>query len=407
MRTVTDDVPLLDDLMPWSVRSPRLGRDWVVAPDARSLKARWDTLVRAEGPERERLFRPTRARTPESSVSALPGQPTGTGRFSRESGPCPAPVRFGLGPFDEQWLIPDHRLLDAARPELWRVADEHQLFAVEQPGTAGDGAAGDPGPALLVSAVLPDGRSPAGRSGRIRPLHRRPGGAEPNIAPGLADLLTARYRQEVTAEQILAWAVAAAGPVPGGCGVPLTADPRLWSSGAELGEQLLRIQLRGARGGDRPRLPGGRRPYVRAAVPPRPEALTYDPGEEALLLGTGRISPVPAGAWDFTAGGVRVLDLWFARRTAPAEPGTLEALRPGGWLPEWNSELLELITVLALLAGLRCDQRELRRELASGPRIGRAELEAAGVLPVPAAARLPASVLDHHEEGPEGQFALV
>jgi hypothetical protein len=29
------------------------------------------------------------------------------------------------------------------------------------------------------------------------------------------------------------------------------------------------------------------------------------------------------------------------------------------------------------------------------------------VLPVPAAARRPASVLDHHEEGPEGQFALL
>ncbi|WP_406141063.1 type ISP restriction/modification enzyme [Streptomyces sp. NBC_01089] len=402
MRSVTDDAPLLDDLMPWSVESPRLGRDWVVAPDARSLKARWDALLRADGPGRERLFRPTRARTPESSVPALPGQPSGTGRLNRESGPCPAPVRLGCGPFDEQWLIPDHRLLDAARPELWRVADQHQLFAVGQAG-----APEDPGPALLVSAVLPDGRSPAGRTGRIRPLYRRPGGAEPNIAPGLTDLLTVRYGQEATAEQILAWAVAAAVPAPGGCTVPLTADPELWSSGAELGRELLRIQLRGARGGDRPRLPGGRRPYVRAAVPPRPETLTYDPDEEALLLGTGRISPVPAGAWDFTVGGVRVLDLWFGRRTAPAEPGTLEALRPAGWPPEWNSELLELITVLALLAGLRPALRELHRKLAAGPCIGRAELEAAGVLPVSAAARRPASVLDHHEEGPEGQFALV
>ncbi|WP_405782033.1 type ISP restriction/modification enzyme [Streptomyces sp. NBC_00859] len=400
MRSVTHDVPLLDDLMPWSVGSPRFGRDWVVAPDTRSLKARWDALVRAEGPERERLFRATRARTPESSVSALPGQPTGTGRFSREAGPCPAPVRLGCGPFDEQWLLPDHRLLDAARPELWRVADERQYFAV---GQAGDGT----GPGLLVSAVLPDGRSPAGRGGRIRPLYRRPGGAEPNIAPGLTDLLTQRYGREVTAEQILAWAAAASGPSPAGCAVPLTADPELWSCGTELGRQLLGIQLRGARGGGRPRLPGGRRPYVRAAVPSRPETLAYDAGEEALLLGSGRISPVPAGAWDFTVGGVRVLDLWFGRRTAPAEPGTLEALRPSGWLPEWSSELLELITVLALLDGLGPDREELHRKLAAGPRIGRPELASAGVLPVPAAARRPASVLDHHEEGPEGQFALV
>jgi hypothetical protein len=39
--------------------------------------------------------------------------------------------------------------------------------------------------------------------------------------------------------------------------------------------------------------------------------------------------------------------------------------------------------------------------------MGPAELGGAGVLPVPDAARRPASVLDHHEEGPGGQFALV
>lgn len=127
-----DDVPLLDELMPWSVAPLRLGRSWIVAPDVRTLRARWDRLVRAEGTEREELFRPSRARTPSSSVAALPGQRTGTVRFVRESGPCPEPVRLAHGPFDEQWLLPDHRLIDTARPELWRVADERQLFAVEQ-----------------------------------------------------------------------------------------------------------------------------------------------------------------------------------------------------------------------------------------------------------------------------------
>jgi hypothetical protein len=36
-----------------------------------------------------------------------------------------------------------------------------------------------------------------------------------------------------------------------------------------------------------------------------------------------------------------------------------------------------------------------------------AELRAAGVLPAPDSARRPATVLDHHEEGPEGQVALI
>ncbi|MFF3752783.1 type ISP restriction/modification enzyme [Streptomyces sp. NPDC002018] len=394
----TDGSPLLGDLLPWSTAPLRLGRDWILAPDRPSLTARWDRLVAAGGAERERLFGPSRARTPHSAVAALPGGATGTGRFVRESGRCPAPRRVLHGPFDEQWLIPDHRLIDAARPELWRVADGRQLFAVEQGYVPQAG-----GPALLVSALLPDGRSPAGRPGRIRPLYRRPGGAEPNVTPGLLALLSARHGHEVTAEELLAWAVAAAVPSPEGCAVPLTADPAVWAAGTELGRRMTEVQLRGARGGERPRLPGGRRPYVRAAVPGRPETLSHDPQDEVLHLGTGRISPVPAGAWDFAVGGVRVLELWFERRTAPAGPGTLEAVRPAVWPQEWTSELLELITVLALLAELRPRQEELR----GGPEIGREELRAAGILPVPAAARRPASVLDHHEEGPEGQFALI
>ncbi|GGQ22829.1 type ISP restriction/modification enzyme [Streptomyces roseolilacinus] len=399
-----DDVPLLDDLMPWSVPALRLGREWVTAPDTGTLRARWDALVAAGGTEREALFRPSRARTPRSAVAALPGQRTGTARFAREDGPCPRPVRIAYGPFDERWLLPDHRLIDAARPELWRVADEHQVFAVEQgyvPGAAG--------PALLVTAPLPDGRSPTGRPGRVRPLYRRPGGREPNVAPGLPALLRERYGREPAAPDLLAWAVAAAVPSPAGCRVPLPGDPDVWAAGVALGHRMASVQLRGARGGERPRLPGGRRPYVRAAPPPHPGTLEYDADEEVLHVGTGRVAPVPAEAWEYHVGGVRVLPLWFERRTAAAEPGTLEAIRPPAWPREWTSELLELITVLALLGALDAERAALADRLRSSgaPPLTRAGLRAAGVLPHPAAVRRPASVLDHPEEGPEGQFALL
>ncbi len=387
-------MPMLDELMPWGVRPLRPGRSWVTAPDPRSLTARWDAVVRAEGAEQDALFECTRARTPRTAVGQLPGRPSGTARFVREDGRCPEPVRISHGAFDEQWLIPDHRLIDVARPELWRVADERQVFVVEQ------GRATDPsGPAVLVSALLPDGYSPAGRPGRIRPLYRRPGGAEPNLAPGLLAALGSRYGRTVTPDEALGWIVAAARHSPAGCEVPLPADPHVWLSGAELGNRIVEVQLRGARGGDRPRLPGGRRPYVRAAVPARPDAIGYDADEETLNLGDGRISPVPAAAWDFRTAGTRVLELWFERRTAPAEPGTLAAIRPADWPQAWTSELLELITVLALLGELAEQQAELK--------VGAEITELTGVLPPPDAARRPASVLDHHEEGPDGQFALL
>ncbi|AXE84794.1 type ISP restriction/modification enzyme [Streptomyces sp. Go-475] len=381
MRGVThDDAPLLADLMPWSVAPPRLGRGWPAGPDAASLKARWDALVKAEGPDRETLFEPSRSRTLHTAVGQLPGRAdSGTEKLVRASGPCPEPVRVLLAPFDEQWLIPDQRLIDAARPELWRVADERQAFLVEAPD------------ALLVTSLLP-----LLRPGRVRPLFRRPGGREPNFAPGLLEHLGARLGGTPAPLDVLAWITASARP---DLTVPLTGDADEWERGLELGHRMLWLMRRD---GERPKLPGGRRPYVRAPLPSRPLTLRYDRDEEALLLDEGRISPVPPEAWDFEVGGVRVLEQWFTARVADAEPGTLAAIRPTVWPQAWTSELLELVTVLALLAELRPLD-----DLALPDPVTTAELTEARVLPVPATARRPASVLDGPEEGPEGQLALL
>ncbi|WP_405919205.1 type ISP restriction/modification enzyme [Streptomyces longwoodensis] len=385
MRCVThDDAPLLADLMPWSVAPPRLGRGWPAAPDAASLKARWDALLKADGPDRAALFEPTRSRTLHSAVGQLPGRSTGTEPLARATGPCPEPVRVLLAPFDEQWLIPDHRLIDTARPELWRVADDRQVFLVDH----GDG--------LLATSHLP-----LLRPGRVHPLYRRPGGAEPNLAPGLLDHLSARLGRRPDPVDVTAWILATARPGPGSPRrVPLTADPGVWAAGVALGHRVLWLMRRD---GDRPRLPGGRRPYVRAPLPPRPVTVRYDREEEALYLDEGRISPVPPEAWDHETGGVRVLEQWLAARTAPAPAGTLAALRPAAWPQHWTSELLELITVLALLAELRPRPAEIEVTEA----VTATELAAVGVLPVPERAHRPASVLDHQEEGPAGQFTLL
>ncbi|WP_371646799.1 DNA methyltransferase [Streptomyces sp. NBC_00597] len=371
--------------MPWAVGGLRLGRAWVAAPDPAALRARWAALTGAEGSERDRLFRPTRTRTPTTGAAALPGQRSpSTARFADAPGPCPDPVRVLRDPFDEQWLLPDQRLIDTARPELWRVLDEHQLFAVETPE-------------LLVTAHLP-----AGRLGRIRPLHRRPGGAEPNFAPGLLPLLGERYDCPVTPQDVLCWILAAGRPGPRGYEVPLTADPGRWRAGLKLGHRLLTVQLRGGPGAEPPRLPGGRRPYVRSAVQAWPEGLTYDAESETLSLGAGTVSPVPPGAWEYEVqGGTRVLEAWFAARTAHRDPQAdgLEAIGPAEWPQAWTSELLALVTTLALLADLAPE----RAAFTPGPLLP----AAAGVLPPPRWARRPASVLDHQEEGPGGQFALL
>lgn len=158
-------------------------------------------------------------------------------------------MRIAHGSYDQQWLIPDHRLINAARSELWRVAEAHQVHllepAREAPPRAGQrgSRAAPPGPPpaeveLSFAALLPDGHSPAGRPGRIRPLYRRPGGREPNLAPGLRAHLTRRLRHEVAADDLFAWiaAVAQRGP-EGAPAVPLTASPELWEAGVALGRR--------------------------------------------------------------------------------------------------------------------------------------------------------------------------
>ncbi|MFC4497007.1 type ISP restriction/modification enzyme [Streptomyces ovatisporus] len=414
--------------MPWSVPPLRLGRSWARAPDPAWLKARWKTLTRTEDEgERAALFEPSRSRTLRSAVAPLPGRAAPDCLLAHEQGSCPEPVRLLHGPYDQQWLIPDHRLIDSARAQLWRVSDAHQTHLVE---TAHD--PGRSGPLLTFTTLLPDGHSPAGRPGRIRPLHRRPGGCEPNVLPGLLEHLSGRLGVTVEAEDVLAWTAAAVRGGPNGRVVPLTSDAALWTRGVSLGRRTVWIHTRGARcgpgpdGTDRPRLPGGHRPYVRAPLPAAcgPGEVSYDAGERALHVAGGRVAPVDSSAWEFEVGGVQVLEEWFARRAEPAAPGTLAAVRPRGRPQEGASELLELITVLTMLAELRTEQRDLAMKLeeertqgaagrgtATGPGagagIGRSELESVGLLPPPAVARRPASVLDLAEEGPGGQLALL
>lgn len=429
-----DRAPLLSELMPWSVAGLRTGRGWVLSPYPEVLVARWQRLAEAPAERRAVLFGPSRSRTVESSVPQLPGQAASSNRLSRDPGPCPQPVQIRHGAFDRLWLLPDQRVLDQPRPELWRVADAAQVFATVQPADAD-------GPGVVCSAELPDGWRGRG-VGRIHPLYRRPGGLEPNVAPGLLRRLGRVLGIRVTAEDLLAWITAitaapevapaavvtavpgartgvqaAGGPgVPAGPGarsgeevsVPVPASAELWREGVGLGRRLVWLQSFGARfgtaPGDRPRMPGGRRPFVRERVGGWPEALAYEAETESLLLGDGRLAPVAAAAWEFRAGGAPVLAEWFERRMPDAEvrPGSLEALGLGDWPQEYTAELVELLTVLSLSAELRPALRELRR----GPWLSASDLAAAGVLPVPPWCRRPASVLCR-EEGPEGQFVLL
>ncbi|MEZ0092980.1 type ISP restriction/modification enzyme [Streptacidiphilus sp. EB129] len=408
--------PLLSELMPWSVPGLRLGREWVRSAHPEVLAARWRRLTEASPGQRALLFGPSRSRTVHSAVAQLPGRTAATSRLARDPGPAPEPVLIRHGAFDRLWLLADQRLLDRARPELWRVADRAQLFATVQPWTPTA-----PGPAVTFSAELPDGHRTRG-VGRIHPLYRQPGGQDPNLAPGLTEALAGVLGLPVTPPDVLAWiAAVTAHPAAARDGeevpVPLPSTPEQWTAGLALGRRVLWLHSFGARcadpAGDRPpgppKMPSGRRPFVRERVSGFPDTLGHEPDGEALLLGAdGRIAPVPASVTRYPAGGGPVLEQWLADRSpsADARPGSLESLGLATWPQQFTADLIQLATVLALLAELHPAQSAL-----AAPDAGRwlsgAELAEAGVLPVPPQSRRPASVLQHQEEGPEGQFALL
>jgi len=144
--------------------------------------------VKTEVPDREALFEPTRSRTLHSAVPQLPGQPSGTEKLIRATGPCPDPIRVLHAPFDEQWLIPDHRLIDVARPELWRWPTRTRSSWWRHRASPAP-----PAHCLLASTILP-----LLRPGRVRPLYRRPHAEEPNLAPGLLEHLADHFGHSPT-----------------------------------------------------------------------------------------------------------------------------------------------------------------------------------------------------------------
>jgi hypothetical protein len=214
----------------------------------------------------------------------------------------------------------------------------------------------------------------------------------------------------VTPLDVLDWLLATGRPVwlPGTSGE--------WATGTALGRALRAVALRGhgAHAGPRPRLPGGRRPWVREALGLAPRgalpSLAYEPAELALRVGdSGVLAPVAAAAWEARVEGERVLTRWFrARVSDPAAEG-LAAVVPRSWPRAWTSDLLALLTDVTLLAerAAECAAFTRTRGAEGEARVGVAELRAAGVLPVPRAARRPATVLDMREEGPDGQYVLL
>jgi hypothetical protein len=179
--------------------------------------------------------------------------------------------------------------------------------------------------------------------------------------------------------------------------VPLTADKNLFAKAAEIGREVIWLHTFGDRFADpaqgrpagQPKLPDAERPKVLAGHPIPdtqqgfPDSIDYDPTKRELKIGTGVIAPVAPEVWAYEVSGKPVLKQWFSYRRKNREkpqigdrrpPSPLGEIQPDHWLPEYTTELLNVINVLGLLVKLEPKQAALLDEIVDGPLISASKL---------------------------------
>jgi len=396
-----DDYPALNDLFPWVLPGVKANRGWVYAPDEQTLKDRWERLrSETDSVKKAELFKHSRDSALDRTKEPLPGTDTEQhtqNPLDQAPRTKPATVRVGYRSFDRQWLIADNRVIDQPRPPLWSARIPGQVFVIEQHAQAiADG------PGVVFSALIPDMHHFDNRGGRALPL-LHPGG-RPNLAPGLINALAAIAGRSLSAEDVAAY-VAGTVSHPGyterfadelttpGIRVPITTSAKLFNEAIELGQQVIWLHTYGAslanpaagRPADDIRLPATDPARVtnHAAITDMPDAITYDPGTATVHVGaTGTFGPIPEAAWSYTGGGRNVLRSWFNyRKKVPGgrKSSPLDTIHPDVWPGDWNSELIDLLTVLTRLVAIHERQEPLLDAILDGAVASSTDLTALGV----------------------------
>ncbi|NLU75501.1 N-6 DNA methylase [Streptomyces sp. HNM0575] len=399
-----DDFPALTDLMPWYKPGITTNRNWVISPSKATLRRRWDRLIQEREPAiKQALFKKTDSRALDKEAPQIPGHPHPRILIRNEHGSCPQPERIARRALDRQWLIPDGRLIDRARPDLWRAAVDDQIFVTEQHTQRLR-----TGPALLFTALIPDVHYFNGNGGRVLPLLHAD--RIPNVTPGLQNHLANSYGlRDVPPADLLAY-IAAITAHPAfteryaedlnspGVRVPLTADRDLWHESVSLGRHILWASTFGARciNPDEGRPLGTSNSwrrlhpeikYAREVEPSAlPSTIRYDSENEHLIIEGGIFTGVTPRMRNYTTGGRNVLDSWLtyrSNRTAGKVTSELDSERPERWEHDWSRELVEVLAVLSQLTTLEPQQAELLNRILAAPLIDVAELSRRRILPVP------------------------
>jgi hypothetical protein len=412
------------------------GRTWIVAPDVQSLERRWKRLISDKDEEqRAKLFHP-HLRKDEDGVLQPADRHIGKGgqalagkrsllasiQFGLENidskdasqrsnaehaVQLQKPIPYGFRSFDRQWAIPDSRLINQPNPKLWENYGPKQVYLTAQMDRAPSN-----GPGATLCSIIPDLHHYAGRGGRVFALWEDAGGKNGNVTYAAMKAMTKQHGAAPSPEDVFSY-VAALLATPAyterfksdlvrpGLRVPLTADKKLFAKAAEIGREVIWLHTFGERFADpaqgrsagQPKLPDAERPKVLASHPIPdaaqgfPDKIDYDSVKRELKIGTGVIAPVAPEVWAYEVSGKPVLKQWFSYRRKNREkpqigdrrpPSPLGEIQPDHWLPEYTTELLNVINVLGLLVKLEPKQKAILDEILDGPLIPASKIAIAG-----------------------------
>jgi hypothetical protein len=117
--------------------------------------------------------------------------------------------------------------------------------------------------------------------------------------------------------------------------------------------------------------------------------MDYDPAKQRLRIGKGFVENVTPEMWAYEVSGMNVLRQWFSYRRRDRSrpmigdrrsPSPLDKIQPDHWLPEYTSDLLDLLNVLGRLIALEPRQADLLERICAGPLRKADELRELGAL---------------------------
>jgi hypothetical protein len=356
----------LTDLFPWQENGIQFKRKWTIGENKEVLHKRWQTLINASKSPgtQKKLFKETDARKISKQYSSLEDRGNLLAPIANLlSKDLPVePIRYAYRSFDRQWALLDNRLCDRPRPNLRRSHGDQQVYMTSLlTNVLGEGAS------AVVTALIPDLHHFRGSFGgkNIIPLWRNSQANQPNITPGVLEVISNILNCNIHPEDFFAYCYAIlATPkyvkefwheleTPGPR-IPITKNRDLFIKVVEIGRTLVWLHTYGERfvpSGKKPgKIPIGKvrcQVGIPNTVNDYPTEFSYDVGTQELKVGRGVFENVRPEVYNFSVSGLEVVKSWLAYRMrdgAGKKSSPLDDIRPQTW--QFDDELLDLLWVL-------------------------------------------------------------